>query len=73
MQRLGEKIRFLRKQQNLTLRELAAIIGQVSHTHLGEIEGGHNLPSLPLLVKLADFFHVSTDQLVKDELEVWEK
>jgi transcriptional regulator with XRE-family HTH domain len=70
MNRFGEKLRTLRKQRGLTVRELAAIFGMKSHSHIADMEKGRSKPSVELLVKIADFFEVTTDQLLRDELEI---
>ncbi len=70
MQRLGEKLRALRKQRGLSLRQLASLLEVNSYSHLSEIEGGRSKPSVELLLRLADFFGVTTDQLLRDELEI---
>ncbi len=70
MQRFGEKLHILRKQRGLTLRELAPLLDMKSYSHLAQIEKGNSLPSVGLLVKIADLFDVSLDQLVRDELEL---
>jgi len=70
MQRLGEKIRALRERRGLSLRQLAAALEIKSYSHLAEIESGKSKPSLELLVKIADLFAVTTDQLLRDDLEL---
>lgn len=70
MQRLGEKLRTLRGQRGLSLRKLASLLEISSYSHLAEIESGKSKPSVDLLLKIADFFDVSTDQLLRDELEI---
>ena len=70
MQRLGEKIRTLRKQQGMTLKQLALALGFTSHSYASEIETGKKKPSTELIIKIADLFNVSVDQLVRDELEL---
>ena len=70
MQRLGEKLRTLRKQHGLSLRELATTLEVNSYSHLSEIESGKSKPSVDLLLKMANYFNVMTDQLLRDELEV---
>ncbi len=69
MQRFGEKLRALRKRRGLTVRQLAAMLGINSHSHIVEIETGKNKPSVEL-VKAADLFDVSTDRLLRDHLEL---
>jgi transcriptional regulator with XRE-family HTH domain len=70
MDRFGEKLRTLRKQRGLTVRELAVIFEMKSHSHIADMENGRSKPSVELLVKIADFFEVTTDQLLRDELEI---
>ncbi|MDM8529536.1 helix-turn-helix transcriptional regulator [Anaerolineales bacterium HSG25] len=70
MQRFGEKLRFLREQNNLTMRELAVELDLKSHGSVGDLELGRAKPSTTLVVRVADLFDVTTDQLLRDELEV---
>ncbi len=70
MKRFGEKLRTLRKQQGLTLKELALALGFTSHSYASEIETGKKRPSTEMIIKIADLFNVSVDQLVRDELEL---
>lgn len=68
--RFGEKIRYLRKREGLTLQELARELGLQGHGYLSELETGKKNPTVSITLKLARLFQVSTDQLLKDELEV---
>ncbi len=70
MKRFGEKLRRLRQKSGLTTRKLATILEMKSHSHVADMESGRSYPSVELLLKLADLFHVTTDQLLRDELEV---
>jgi transcriptional regulator with XRE-family HTH domain len=70
MQRFGEKLRSLRQQRGMTLRELASALGYASHGHLNLVENGKKEPNLELLLKVSDYFGVSADALLRDELEV---
>lgn len=67
--KLGEKLRWLRTQRGLTVRQLGELLG-VDHSHITKIERGENIPSLPLALKIADFFGVSVDQLARDEVDL---
>ncbi len=69
MKRLGEKLRTLRLQHNYTTRQLANLLG-VTHTHIIGIENGKRGLSTDLVLKIADLFNVTTDQLMRDELEL---
>lgn len=70
MERLGEKLRALRERRGLSIRQLASMLGVKAHSHIAKIEMGQNKPSVELLVKLAQFFDVSCDQLLNDDLEL---
>lgn len=70
MERFGEKLRALRKQRGLTVRDLAREFGMKSHSHIADMESGRSKPSVELLVKIADFFEVTTDQLLRDDQDV---
>jgi transcriptional regulator with XRE-family HTH domain len=73
VQRFGEKLRTLRKQRNLSQRELAEALGYVSATaYISDFENGKRKPTLEFALKVAEFFGVTVDALVKDELEVGE-
>jgi transcriptional regulator with XRE-family HTH domain len=73
MQRFGEKVRLLRTRQGMTLRELAAALGQRSHSHMSQIEFGRRRPNVELVMKVAQLFNVTPDQLLRDELDIDEK
>ena len=68
--RFGEKLRVLRTRRGLTLTQLAAQLGYKAHGHLSEIEAGKKMPTAGLTLKVARLFDVSTDALLKDELEI---
>jgi transcriptional regulator with XRE-family HTH domain len=70
MKRFGEKLRTLREHRGLTVRELATMLEMKSHSHIADMENGRSKPSVELLVKLADFFEVTTDQLLRDDQEI---
>lgn len=54
---IGGKVRDLRKARKLTLEELARKL-EVTASYLSRLERNHNLPSLPLLERLAGVFDV---------------
>ena len=70
MPSFGEKLRSLRKQRGLTLRELAEGLGFTTHGYIGDLESGRRKPSLELALKIADFFEVPIEQLARDELDL---
>jgi len=70
MQRFGEKLRHLRKQRGMTLQELAEALGYTAHGHLSEIETGKRTPKVDFVLKIADLFRVSAEQLIRDDLKL---
>ena len=70
IQRFGEKLRALRTQRGLTLKELASALGYIAHGHISELEAGKKLPTIEFVLKVANLFDVTTDQLLKDELDL---
>lgn len=70
MRRFGEKLRVLRTQQGMTLRDLATALGYSSYSYLAQLERGQKQPTVELVIKVAQLFHITADQLLWDELEV---
>ena len=72
MQRFGEKLRILRTRRGLTVRELAVALGYSisSHGYISETETGRRHPKIDFVLKVADYFGVTTDQLVRDDIEL---
>ena len=70
MQRFGEKLRTLRTGKQMTLKELASALGLTAHGYISEMEAGKKKPTADFVLKVARYFKVTTDQLLKDELDV---
>jgi len=69
MNRFGEKLRTLRKKRGYTLQELGDMLG-VHYTFVSQLEMSKSIPNAVMILKIADLFGVSTDVLMRDELEV---
>lgn len=54
----------------MTLRGLADQLGLISHGYISELEGGKKIPTAPFVLSVARLFEVSTDELLKDELNL---
>ena len=67
--KLSDKIIELRKNKGMTQEELADLCN-VSRQSISKWEADIALPELDKLLILSDFFGVSLDVLVKDELEI---
>lgn len=61
--KIGENIRFLRRKAGITQEELAAALN-ISFQSVSKWERGETLPDLLLLPALANFFAVTTDELL---------
>ena len=61
---LAENIRALRKSKGNTLKELAEIIG-VGEMTISNYERGERTPDIDRLIKLADYFEVNLDTLIR--------
>lgn len=70
MRRFGEKLRALRTNKQMTLKELAYALGLTAHGYISEIEAGKKKPTADFVLKVARYFKVSIDELMKDELEI---
>ena len=60
---IGEKIIELRKKDNLTQEKLAEKIG-VSRQTLSNWENNNIQPSIDMLIRLSNYFSVSTDYML---------
>lgn len=60
---LGKSILDLRRRKNVTQEELAAELG-VTAAAVSKWENGYTLPDILMLCALADFFEVTTDELL---------
>lgn len=66
----GEKLRSLRLQQGLTQTELAKQLGFRGQGHITNIETGKDVPSLALVIRVANLFGVKLDLLIRDSTPV---
>ena len=62
MIKLGEKIKSLRKQKNISQEVFASYLG-VSFQAVSKWENGNTMPDVTLIPAIASFFGVSTDEL----------
>ena len=69
---LADKILELRKQNGWSQEELADKLG-VSRQSVSKWEGAQSIPDMERIIALSRLFGVSTDLLVKDEIDVMEK
>lgn len=65
MKTLGQHIRELRRQQNLSLRELARRAGGLSAAFLSDVELGRRFPSTKVLENIARALDTSLEELAR--------
>lgn len=70
MERFGEKLRALRIRKGLTLKQLALELGLSSHGYISELECGKKKPTVDIVVAIAELFNITTDELIKDDIEI---
>lgn len=65
----SENLKNLRKQKRLTGAKLAHKLN-ISHSTLASWETGRHIPHLADIIRLADFFEVSIDELLGRDVEI---
>ena len=68
--RFGEKLHALRVHRGISLEKLARSLGYVAHGYISELEAGKKTPTVEFVVKVALFFSTTTDELLRDELDL---
>jgi len=64
----GAKLRHLRMRDSLTQLALAQRLGLRAHAHVSLLESGQHEPSVDLIVQVSDFFEVTTDYLLWEDV-----
>ena len=64
--KIGNFIKELRKEQNLTQEELAEKFGVARRT-VSRWETGNNLPDLDILIEMADYFDIDLREIIDGE------
>lgn len=65
---LGDKIIYLRKQRGWSQEDLAGQLG-ISRQSVSKWESAASLPELDKIAKMSEIFHISTDYLLKEDIE----
>jgi transcriptional regulator with XRE-family HTH domain len=68
--RFGEKLRGLRRQRSLKQTDVAQGLELVSQAHISYLESNRKEPSIDLVLKIAAFFGVTTDYLLRDSIPI---
>lgn len=64
---IGKRIRQLREKAGITQLKLAEIAG-VTSVHLSNVETGIALPGVEVVIKIADYFGVTTDWILRENV-----
>ena len=67
---LHEKLKQLRKDRGLSQQDLAFHFGYKSFTTIQKWEDGSSLPPTRILTQLADFYHVSVEELMSTQRKI---
>ena len=65
---IGSRIRAVRKQKQMSQKELADSVG-VGVTHISHIETGNTIPSLKTVIDIINTLNCSADELLCIEIE----
>lgn len=64
LQKLPAVLKEIREERHYSLRDVAAKAG-ISHQIIHYIESGHSRPTIYTLMKLADCYNVSVDDIIR--------
>lgn len=64
---LSQNLKYLREQKGLNQRDLAKLLG-VSNGAIGMWETGEREPNIEMIVRLAEYFGVTLDDLIRKDL-----
>lgn len=65
----GDKLQFLRKTKGISQEQLASQL-KISRQAISKWENNSSIPDVENIVKLSNIFEVSTDYLLKSEVEI---
>ena len=69
---IGEQINNLRKQHGLSQDDFANLFN-VSRQTVSNWENGRSYPDLEMIIKISDYFKISTDELLKNDVQTVKK
>ncbi|MBO5849989.1 MAG: helix-turn-helix transcriptional regulator [Paludibacteraceae bacterium] len=65
--KFGKRLNEIRNQQGVSIQKLSDIL-DVSRNFITQLEKGDKYPSLAILISIANYFEISTDDLLRDYL-----
>lgn len=70
MQRIGDKLHWLREQRKLSLAEAAELLRADSPQQIADIEAGYYSPHYQLIERAAQVYRIPVDYLVWDNIDL---
>lgn len=67
---VGQKVRMLREEKNLSQDDLAKAVGYKTRSSIAKIESGDSDPSQKMLLKIANALEVSPADLIDDSITI---
>ena len=67
---VGKRIKELRANAEISQQELGDLVG-VSKVSISGYESGNRIPSLEILIEIANYFNISLDYLVGREIKAY--
>jgi transcriptional regulator with XRE-family HTH domain len=67
---LGPKLRDLRLLHGWSQAELVRRLGLTARSYISNLEAGRKVPSIELVVQIADLFSMTTDALLRGEVPI---
>ena len=68
----GQRVKKLRRDKGLTQIQLADEL-YISESYIALIEADKRNPSMDIMIKLADYFHVTSDYLIRGKADIREQ
>lgn len=71
----GQKVRLLREEAEISQTTLAEAVGlsERSRGYISEIESGRKMPTPDKVLRIAEFFGVTIDYLLRDAVPIMQK
>lgn len=70
LRNFGPKLHALRIRNGMTLKAVAGDLGMCTHSYLSELERGKKVPTALIVLRAARLFGVSTDVLMRDDMDL---
>lgn len=69
-QSFGPKLQFLRQERKWGQTQLSRALGLARRSYISNLETGRKMPSIDLVIRIANLFDVTTDYLLQDAIPI---